>query len=269
MDLVGRRIVVTGGAGGIGAGTARALASAGADVAIFDVDDDRGAALARAVSNRVPGSVRFFHCDVSRRTDVFATFSTVADAFGGVDVLVAIAGIQVPLQLAEDISEETWDYVHETNTKGVLYTNQAACLYMKAQKYGKIINFASYAAVNGLPGSSPYAASKGAIVSWSKTIAREWSRYGIRVNVVNPVGETDLRHRAGSGTRFEPDGPVPTSWALSDSWYGQRVLIPGASGIKGDPALDIGPVIAFLSSPDSDYIAGQVLNVDGGLDMTR
>jgi 2-hydroxycyclohexanecarboxyl-CoA dehydrogenase len=268
MSLEGRRIVVTGGASGIGAGTVRALAADGAAVAILDVDDDRGRALATNV-DKDGGTAEFHHCNVSSRSAVFAAFDAASRSMGGIDALFAIAGTQVALQLAEEVDDADWDLVQGVNMKGVLFSNQAACLHMRSRSYGKIVNCASYAAANGLPGAAAYAASKGAVISWSRTVAREWSRYGIRVNVVNPVAESGLRHRSGGLTRFEPEGPVPRSWQFGDEWYEQRVLFRGSTGVKGDAERDIGPVMRFLASAESDYMAGQVINVDGGLDMTR
>jgi NAD(P)-dependent dehydrogenase (short-subunit alcohol dehydrogenase family) len=268
-QLDGVRAIVTGGARGIGAGVVRSFTREGAQVTALDVRDDLGADLAAAASETGPGVVGYARCDVSDRAAVNQAFDEAAARMGGLDVLIHVAGIQPAWHLAEDIADEVWDRVFDINVKGTLYTNQAACLLMKPHGYGKIVNFSSMAGVVGSPGLGPYSSSKAAQLGWTRTVAKEWGRYGIRVNAVNPYIQTPLRGEGLAATAFEPDGPVPKRWGPDEARDRAALLVPGRTGLKGDADDDLGPVLVFLATRGSDFITGQMIQIDGGVLSAR
>jgi NAD(P)-dependent dehydrogenase (short-subunit alcohol dehydrogenase family) len=269
MMLKGMHAIVTGGARGSGAGVVRSYVREGARVAVLDVKDDLGQELVELATETGPGAAAYWHCDVSSRSEVFAVFDEAAQWLGEVDVLVHVAGIQPAWYLAEDLTDEVWDRVFDVNVKGTVYTNQAACHLMKPRGHGKIVNFSSMAGVVGSPGLGPYCSSKGAMLAWTRTVAKEWGRYGIRVNVVNPFIQSPLRGEGLANTAFEPDGPVPKHWGPDEARDRAVLLVPGKTGVKGDADEDLGPFLVFLASAGSDFITGQMLQIDGGVLSAR
>jgi NAD(P)-dependent dehydrogenase (short-subunit alcohol dehydrogenase family) len=246
-QLDGKRIVVTGGASGMGAATARAYAREGARVVAMDVDDERGEAVASAAS------VSYRHCDVSDRAQVDAAFAAAVDELGGLDVLAHAAGIERGATAAE-VTDDEWDAVFDVNLKGTVHTNQAAFRAMR-DAGGRIVNFGSRAGVQGTAGAAHYAASKGAVLAWTRSIAREWAPYGIRVNAVAPMIWTDMYD-----LRRER---LATPEAVAEHDRAKVALIP-LGGKLGDPDLDFAPVMVFLAGDGARFITGQTLPIDGG-----
>jgi len=251
MQLKGRRIIVTGGAHGIGAAAARAYAHEGARVAILDVEDDAG----RLVADVAAHGAVYHHCDVANRDEVDAVFDRVAGALGGLDVLAHVAGAEGGAP-AEAITDEEWDRIFDVNVKGTLYTNQAAFRHMR-NGGGRIINFGSGAGIRGQRGSAHYSASKGAVMSWTRTVAQEWARHGISVNSVVPAIWTRMydRHR---GRMSEPER------AIHDATMAHVIPLGGK---LGDPDQDIAPVMVFLAGDGARFMTGQAIVVDGGMIM--
>jgi NAD(P)-dependent dehydrogenase (short-subunit alcohol dehydrogenase family) len=250
-ELAGRRIVVTGGASGIGAAALRAFVRAGARVASLDVDDDAGR---RVVAEAGPEAT-YHHCDVARRAEVRDVFARVAEHLGGLDVLASVAGIQRDAP-AEDIDDAEWDEVFDVNVKGTVYTNQAAFAFMK-ERGGRIINFGSGAALRGQRGSAHYSAAKAAVMAWTRTVAQEWAAHGITVNSVVPAIWTPMyeAHRARMSEQ---------ELAIHD--MAMRHVIP-LGGRLGDADQDMAPVLLFLASDAARFITGQAIAVDGGMIM--
>jgi NAD(P)-dependent dehydrogenase (short-subunit alcohol dehydrogenase family) len=251
MQLRARRIIVTGGAHGIGAATARAYAREGALVAILDVEDDAG----RLVADVAAHGTTYYHCDVSKRAEVDAVFDQVTTALGGLDVLAHVAGAEGGAP-AEDITDEEWDRIFEVNVKGTLYTNQAAFRHMQAGG-GRIINFGSGAGIRGQRGSAHYSASKGAVMSWTRTVAQEWARHRITVNSVVPAIWTRMydSHRSRMTEQER---------AIHDAAMAHVIPLGGK---LGDPDQDIAPVMVFLASDGARFMTGQAIVVDGGMIM--
>jgi NAD(P)-dependent dehydrogenase (short-subunit alcohol dehydrogenase family) len=252
MLLRDRRIVVTGGASGIGAATVRAYAREGARVASLDVADENGRRVAAEAS--ADGRVVYHHCDVSRRVEVDAVFARAVGELGGLDVLAHVAGVERGTP-AEDIPDAEWDLVFDVNVKGTLYTNQAAFRHMRGD--GRIINFGSGAALRGQRGSAHYSAAKAAVMAWTRTVAQEWARHGITVNSVVPAIWTPMydAHRA----RLSPQ-----ELAVHDLTM-QHVVPLG--GRLGDADRDLAPVMVFLAGDAARFITGQAIVVDGGMVM--
>jgi|UniRef100_B0T5N1 NAD(P)-dependent dehydrogenase (short-subunit alcohol dehydrogenase family) len=251
--LFGKRIIVTGAARGIGASAARALAAAGATVTGLDIT-------MTSVETPAPkGPGRLIHgvCDVSSRPSTTAAVEQAVAEMGGLDALIHVAGLQ-RYTPAEEITDEEWDLVLGVNAKGTMITNQAAFPHLK-DRGGRIVNFASAAGAMGLRGCAHYAASKGAVLAWTRTIAQEWGRYGISANAVAPGMWTPMYDTTRSGMSPEQ---------LEAHDRGMAMMIP-LGGRLGDPDTDMAPVLVFLASDASRFITGQTLAVDGGLMMVR
>jgi NAD(P)-dependent dehydrogenase (short-subunit alcohol dehydrogenase family) len=249
VQLQGKRLIVTGGASGIGAAAVRAYVREGGRVALLDVDHDGGRRTA------AESGATFYECDIARRTDVERTIDQAVAAMGGLDVLANVAGVERGTP-AESIPDEEWDLVFAVNVKGTLYTNQAAFRHLRARG-GRIINFGSGAAIRGQRGSAHYSASKAAVMAWTRTVAQEWARYGITVNSVVPAIWTPMydRHRE----RMSESERTMHDLAM------QHVIPLG--GKLGDPDADMAPVMVFLASDAARFMTGQAIVVDGGMIM--
>jgi 2-hydroxycyclohexanecarboxyl-CoA dehydrogenase len=258
VQLDGKRIIVTGGARGIGEASVRAFVAEGALVASLDVLDEPGGRVVEEVDEKGPGSARYFHCDISDRPSVDATFAAVVDEFGGLDVLANVAGVDDGAPAAE-ITDAAWDRVFAVNVKGTLYTNQAAFGPMRAAGGGRIINVGSDAGLIGSPYIGHYSASKGAVMSWTRVVAAEWGVHGITANTLVPASWTPMYEE----TRARM---TPEARAEHDARMASRIPLGGK---LGDPDRDIGPVMVFLASDGSRFITGQLISVNGGLNSVR
>jgi NAD(P)-dependent dehydrogenase (short-subunit alcohol dehydrogenase family) len=258
MQLDGKRIIVTGGARGIGEATVRAFATEGAHVASLDVLDDDGDRVANEANANGPGSVRYRHCDISDRASVDRVFSEVVEELGGLDVLANIAGVEGHAPAAT-ITDDEWDRVFGVNVKGTLYTNQAAYRAMRGGGGGRIINVGSDAALSANPNGAHYSASKGAVMSWTRSVAAEWGRDGITVNTLVPAMWTAMYERFRESMSDQ-------ELAMHDA--GMAAAIP-LGGRLGDPERDLAPVMVFLAGDGSRFITGQLISVNGGMVHVR
>jgi 2-hydroxycyclohexanecarboxyl-CoA dehydrogenase len=247
--LEGRNALVTGAGRGIGRAIALALARDGADVAVVDIDGE-GAERVRAEAEALGRRAVALRVDLTRRAEVEAMARQAKEALGPVDVLVNNAGWD-RLQPFLESEEDTWDRIITLNFKGVLYTCKALLPGMVERGRGKVVNIGSDAGRGGSFGEAVYAGTKGAIIAFSKTLARELARHKVNVNVVCPgLTETallqDCRERMpkvmDAVTRAIPWGRVGTPEEVAEA-------------------------VAFLASPAADYITGQTLSVSGGLTM--
>jgi len=246
--LQGRRILVTGGATGIGAAAVAVLTAAGAEVAATHHQSPPPDDLAAT----------WLRCDVRDADAVSAMVQQAAEGLGGLDVLVNAAGLWQP-GIPGYIGVDEISFLLDTNVKATILTNQAVYAVMKDQdpKGGKIINFGSSEAVMGSPISAVYAATKGAVQAWTRSAARAWAADNVTVNALAPAVQT-----AGADRLRDFLGPEAS--ALIDQQM--KMMIP-LGGALGDPARDLGPMLVFLAGPGSGFITGQLLAVDGGLIM--
>lgn len=259
-QLTGReysRAVVTGGASGMGAGLVRALAADGWSVVSLDVADETGRQLANAATSEEPGRVVYLHCDVADQHSVDVAFQQAAVVLGGLDVLIHAAGI-APGTPTVDIAVDEWDLVMQVNARGTYLTNVAA-YRMLAAEGGRIINFASGAGVHGYPGKAHYAASKGAVLAWTRTVAKEWGAHGITVNALAPAIATPMYATTRASMTAEQR-------SAHDADLERRMAVGGR---LGDVERDLVPVVKFLAGPGSGFVTGQVIAVDGGMVMVR
>lgn len=246
--LRGRRVLVTGGATGIGAAAIGALGGAGAEVA--------------ATYHQTPPpdglAATWLPCDVRDADAVSAMVRQAAERLGGLDVLVNAAGLW-QAGIPGYIGVDEISFLLDTNVKATILTNQAAYAVMKDQepKGGRIINFGSSEAVMGSPISAVYAATKGAVQAWTRSAAKAWAADKITVNALAPAVQT-----AGADRLREFLGPDASAFIDQQ----MQMMIP-LGGKLGDPARDLGPMLVFLAGPGSGFITGQLLAVDGGLMM--
>ncbi len=243
--LSGKTAIVTGGASGFGAGIARKFIAEGARVMVADINGDAANAFAAALGERAVA----WQLDVSKRESVERMRDEVRGVFGHLDILVNNAGVShLPAPL-EEISEADFDRVLAVNVKGVYLTSTAFVPHFKARKAGVILNIASTAAVSPRPRLSWYNASKGWLVTATKSMAVELAPLGIRVNAINPVaGETPLLK-----TFMGEDTPEMRAKFLATIPIG-RFSTPE----------DIGNAACYLCSDEASMVTGVAMEVDGG-----
>ena len=256
-SLDGKVALVTGGASGIGAACARALAGAGAAVVLTDVQDDKGHALAEEIG-KAGGKARYLHHDVTREDEWVQVVSEVKRAFGRLDVLVNNAGIAVPSPSIIDMSLDDFRRQQAINVEGVFLGVKHGLPLMRASGGGSIVNISSLAGLKGSPNLAGYCATKGGVRLFSKAVAMECAqmRDNVRVNSVHPgVIETPiwLGIIAAVG---EPGANAPDLDQLS------QAFVP--MGKKGVPE-DIAAGVLYFASDESRYMTGSELVIDGGL----
>jgi len=243
FDLTGRIAVVTGGNGGIGLGMARGLAAAGAGVVVAARNGEKAAAALAALGSESA----FIALDVADESSCRAMIAQAADRFGRVDILVNNAGTSIR-KPPETYTAAEWHVVLDTSLTGAFLCSQAAHPVMKRSGGGKIINIGSMFALFGSAYAAPYAASKGALVQLTKSLAAAWAADDIQVNAILPGWiDTELTRDA----RQQVPG------------LHERVLARTPAGRWGIPD-DLAGVAVFLASAASDFITGVAIPVDGG-----
>jgi len=243
FDLTGRVAIITGGNGGIGLGMARGLAAAGATIVVAARNTEKAEAALAALG----GNGAFIALDVADESSCRAVIEQTADRFGRLDILVNNAGTSIR-KPPETYSSDEWHAVLDTNLTGAFFCSQAAHPVMKRSGGGKIINIGSMFALFGSAYAAPYAASKGALVQLTKSLATAWSNDNIQVNAVLPGWiDTELTQDA----RQQVAG------------LHERVLARTPAGRWGVPE-DLAGIAVFLASPASDFVTGAAIPVDGG-----
>ena len=253
VDLTDKVVIVTGGAQGIGKSIVTNCAQAGGRVVIADVQEAAAQETAQVINQDRSQHVVAIQADVTDLASVREMTAQVLAQFGRIDVLVNNAGWD-RFDFFLDTTPEFWDKVIAINYKGILNMCYAILPHMVAQKSGTIINMSSDAGRAGSMGEAVYAGCKAAIIGFSKTLAREYARDNIRVNVVAPgITDTALLDSIGE---TETGQKIVTAVARS---------IP--LGRRAGRVEEISPAVVFLASDAACYITGQVLSVNGGLTM--
>jgi 2-hydroxycyclohexanecarboxyl-CoA dehydrogenase len=246
MEIQDQSVVVTGGASGIGKATALLLAREGARVFVGDIDEAGGqAAAAEAAAERL--SIEYLPLDLTDPSSIAGFADAVNQRTGHVDGLVNGAGWDQIQPFLEN-PPEIWDRVVAVNLMGAVRLTRAVLSPMVVARAGKIVNISSDAGRVGSMGEAVYAAAKGGLIAFTKSLARELARYQINVNCVCP-GPTD--------TPLFQRQPERMKEALTRAIPFRRIAQP----------IEIAQAVLFFLSPRSDYITGQVLSVSGGLTM--
>ncbi|MGE0701335.1 MAG: SDR family NAD(P)-dependent oxidoreductase [Hyphomicrobiaceae bacterium] len=256
MQLEGKIALVTGAGQGIGAATALALSEAGAAVVVADID----AGLAAATAGNIEAHQRkalAIEADCGSVESIQSMVDRAVAAYGRIDILVNNAGVTRRADIM-DITEADWDRIHRVNAKGVFFCLQTVAKVMIPARSGRIVNIASIAG-KGYAGTSnaAYAASKGAVISLTKTAAQQLARYDITVNSVCPGVTRSSLSDANLRVRAQQEG------LTIEAMEAKRAEIIPLRRVN-DPA-DIAATVVFLASPGARNITGQSVNVDGGI----
>lgn len=244
--MKGHTAIVTGGGRGIGRAIGETLAGRGVNIAVVDVNLDIAKETSLEMEKLGVKSIAL-KADVSNSADVAALFETVTKEFGRVEILVNNAGITRDGLLMR-MKEEDWDAVININLKGTFLCSKEAVKVMSKQRYGRVINIASVVAFMGNPGQVNYGASKAGIVGLTKTVGKEYASRGITVNAVAP----------GFITTAMTD-------ALPDNV--KQEMLKAIPMNKFGTIEDVANAVLFFSLPESSYITGQVIHVNGGMYM--
>ncbi|MGN5883642.1 MULTISPECIES: glucose 1-dehydrogenase [Staphylococcus] len=241
--------IVTGGAMGLGQAMATALAQAGANIVIADIQEDVAAATATTIRETEGVKATSLKVDVTNPDDVQKMVDDVVDEFGKIDILINNAGMTINAK-AEEMTYEQWNKVINLNLNGVFLVAQAVGRQMIEQGYGNIINTSS---MSGIIANKPqeqcsYNASKAGVIMLTKSLAMEWSKYNIKVNTIAPgYMKTEL-----TKPFFEQGG------AMIDDWMGFTPM-----GRPGLPE-ELGGIVVYLASDASSFAQGSVFTIDGG-----
>lgn len=246
QKLKNRVAVITGGGGYIGAGIAAMLAESGARTAVVDIRETIAQQACESI-RQAGGDAAAWTCDITNYDDAERIMGEIAAQFGGIDILVNAAGGSARSQIAEFHQQDirVVKAVIDLNLYGTLNCIRAAVPYLIAANYGKIVNIGSTVGVGGLAGCVDYAAAKGAIFAATKTLAMELGKFNITVNVVSP-GIVQRPEEARTGEALA-ELVQRKSWVVRE---GRRA--------------DIAHMVCYLCAPESDYITGQNVIVDGG-----
>ncbi|WP_026961187.1 SDR family NAD(P)-dependent oxidoreductase [Alicyclobacillus herbarius] len=244
----GKRVLITGGAQGIGLATAELFLERGYEVAIWALHEDSVNKAVSALNGRVFGQA----VDVGNEERVRQAYAELTSSFGPLSILVNNAGYTLTSRFLDEESSY-WRRVVDTNLWGVIYTTHAVLRDMVAAETGSIVNVVSDAGRVGMAGEAVYAASKGGVVAFSKSIAQEVARHHIRVNCVSP-GPTRTRI-------LEMNSEAEDAQKLIDKMI-RRIPLRQIAEPR-----DVAEAVVFLASDAAAQITGQVLSVSGGLTM--
>jgi len=250
MILKGQVVLITGASSGIGRATAEAMAREGARVGVNYLKNQRGAEEAVEAIRKAGGGALAIRADVTHQHEVHALVAAVRKQWGRIDILVNNAGDMIARHTLADMTEEYWDQIMDLNLKSAFLCTQAVWEEMAARKSGCIINVTSIAGRNGGGvGVAAYAAAKGALLTYTKSLAKELGPQGIRVNGIAP------------GVIATPFHERLTSPEL------MKKLVANIPLGRAGTAEEIADVILFLVSPPARYILGETVEVNGGMLM--
>ena len=256
--LEGKKIIVTGGAGGIGSATVDEFVRQGATVTSVDVKDEEGLKYAEEANAHGPGSCTYVHCNIEQEKEVEEAFAQAKEDMGGFDVLIHCAAVMQAMRPAIEYRREDFNYIFDNDMWGTILVDQVACRLMQEYGKGVIVNYGSETGLHGSPNDGLYSSAKAGVATWTRVIAAEWGHaYNIRCNTVLPTIKTPM-YRAYVAN-MEPD-------EYEKFMESRRAKHP-IKGDMGDADIDIAPVMVFLACDMSQYITGQLFAVNGGNTM--
>jgi 3-oxoacyl-[acyl-carrier protein] reductase len=242
LDMAGRSAIVTGGASGIGLAVVQRLAASGANVAIWDMNDD---ALAKAAASVTGVKVHTAKVDVADAAQVEAAFAATVAAFGKVDAMVNSAGVAGKNATVADYEQDEWRRVFDINVHGLFYCCQQAARHMGPNGYGRIVNIASVAGKEGNPNASAYSASKAAVIGLTKSLGKELAKNGVTVNCVTPAAvKTPI---------FDQVAQYHIDFMLSKIPMGRFGLVE-----------EIAAMVSWLCTEDCSFTTGATFDLSGG-----
>ena len=244
--LDGKVALVSGAGRGIGRGIALELAREGASIVIAEIDSETGQRTADEIEALGSRAIAV-KTDVCKRADVDSAVAAAKEAFDTVDILVNNAQIQRQQLSFEETTDDDMEVSLASGIHGTFYFMQA-CFPLLRRRGGKVINVASAAGLSGYPGWTAYAVAKEGIRALTKVAAREWGIHKINVNVICPAAET----------------PSFKEWSGNNPELAKTLVESIPLGHLGDPEADIARAVVFLASPDSDFVTGLTMMVDGG-----
>jgi 3-oxoacyl-[acyl-carrier protein] reductase len=247
LSIQNKVALITGGSRGIGRAVSLRLASDGVKLAINYKSDKKSADLVVDLAKEMGVEALSVQADVSDSSQVDVMVDQIVSEFGNVDILVNNAGI-IHDSLLMRMSEEVWDEVLNTNLKGSYNCTKAVLRYMVRQRWGRVINVVSVVGIEGNPGQSNYAASKAGVIAFSRSIAKEVASRNITVNSVAP-------------------GYISTEIVADLNPEFKELILSRIPQNKFGTVEDVSNMVGYLASEEANYITGEVIRVDGGIEL--
>ena len=258
MQLENKVAIITGAASGMGKAMAKGYAKEGASVVIADLDADAATEVAESI-NSDGGDAIAIQYDVTDIQQSRDLVDSTVDKYGQLDILVNNAGVVVVSPI-EDATPEDWDLIFDVNAKGLFFLSQIACVPMRKQSSGKIINMASGAGRTGGADAAAYSASKATVMSITRCFAMAMGAYNVNVNGIAPG-----LVRTPFWDKLDDEFVKIGDKSPGDTWKElSKLVVLGRPGV----AEDVVPMAIFLAGSGSDYITGQTYNVEGGIVMS-
>jgi len=258
MQLENKVAIITGAASGMGKAMAKGYAKEGASVVIADLDADAATAVAESINSDGGHAIaiKYDVTDIQQSRDLV---DSTVDKYGQLDILVNNAGVIVVSPI-EDVTPEDWDLIFDVNAKGLFFLSQIACVPMRKQSSGKIINMASGAGRTGGADAAAYSASKATVMSITRCFAMAMGAYNVNVNGIAPG-----LVRTPFWDKLDDEFVKIGDKSPGDTWRElSKLVVLGRPGV----AEDVVPMAIFLAGSGSDYITGQTYNVEGGIVMS-
>ena len=282
MQLEGKRIAVTGGGNGCGAAAVRAFVREGANVASFDIVDSDGEAVVAQANSNGPGKATYFHIDISDRASVKEAFAAGASALGGYDIMVHPAAVSLP-RPAGGVHRRGLGPADQHQPDRHL-PGEPGDLPLPGRRTVVAASSTSHpgAGIRAYPAGAAYAATKGGVIAWTRSIAYAWGKHNITANMINPGIAGGLMtkkalEKQGYNSEEEFVEGMRSFGMNFDAMFplGQRRFPPSdydknlPKYYGGDADYDLGPVVVFLASDGARFLTAQIFGVDGGMDPVR